>query len=160
MSFQNIIFKLSEYKKEALKTCHYRSDTDYFLLNKEHINTCCDASSFQIDKSSDVIRLNSCDTNIVGENNLNYKVEQNKNFNSDYILNNDVEKASEIPIKNLILFSVCALLVFILLMQIVLFVCSNSNSNYLFQIRMLLLVSLWLSNHWSFKENLLIRKIT
>jgi hypothetical protein len=25
---------------------------------------------------------------------------------------------------------------------------------------LLLLVSLWLSNHWSFKENLLIRKIT
>jgi hypothetical protein len=28
------------------------------------------------------------------------------------------------------------------------------------QIVLLLLVSLWLSNHWSFKENLLIRKIT
>jgi hypothetical protein len=31
----------------------------------------------------------------------------------------------------------------------------------IFDVRyLLLLVSLWLSNHWSFKENLLIRKIT
>ena len=37
-------------------------------------------------------------------------------------------------------------------------ICFNLNSCNL--CNMLLLVSLWLSNHWSFKENLLIRKIT
>ncbi len=37
LSFQNIIFKLSEFRKKELKTCYYQSDTDYFLQNKE----CC-----------------------------------------------------------------------------------------------------------------------
>ncbi len=171
LSFQNIVFKLSEFKKEELKTCYFQSDSDYFLLNKEccialqhnsndavqvcpsiqvqnyspvkvsnglltidnafkQINTRCDSSSFQIDKPSDVVRLTSCDTNIVGENNLNYRVDQNGNYNSDYIINNDVEKASELPIKDLVLFSVCGLLVLILIMLIVLlFCCFKRNLN-------------------------------
>jgi hypothetical protein len=76
------------------------------------------------------MRLSSCDSKIIGENTLTYQVEQNGNFNADYVLNNSLETIMDLTVKDLILYLVCGLLGLILLLLIfVLICCFRKNPN-------------------------------
>jgi hypothetical protein len=95
-----------------------------------HISTVCDSSSSEIVKSADIMRLSSCDSKIIGENTLTYQVEQNGNFNADYVLNNSLETIMDLTVKDIILYLVCSLLGLILLLLIfVLICCFRKNPN-------------------------------
>ena len=87
------------------------------------IETRCDASSTMIDKSSDIIRLSSCDAKITGQNDFVYKLKQNGNYNSDYILNNALETTNEMNVKDLILYLICVVMGLILIFLVAILIC-------------------------------------
>ena len=95
----------------------------------ENIQTKCDSSSSRIDKSSDILRLSSCDTDILDQNGLRYSLKQDGNFMVDHVQNVKSEIESGITVKDLILYIICGSLGLILIVLLTLLICCFRRKN-------------------------------